>query len=113
MKRISKAAIVEGELRDTPATETELARLAQLRRKGASPGNPKWYKSRRIAPFSFEAGLPAQVPAWTRAKAIPAQEFKFPRGIEDPVEYVKEFDTANCLVPAPIQWIRPTLGAFG
>ncbi len=114
MKRISKAAIVEGEIRTEPATASELARLAKFRRTGGSPGNPSWYKARKIAPFVFEAGLPAAVPAWTRSTTIAPQKMKFPSSlIEDPAEYVREFEISNSLVPAPIKWVKPSLGCFG
>ncbi|WP_157407030.1 hypothetical protein [Janthinobacterium sp. CG_S6] len=36
-------------MRNTPATENEIARLKMLQASGKSPGNPKWYKPNTIS----------------------------------------------------------------
>ena len=60
------------QLRDTPATENEIAKILAYRARGASPGNPKWYKAPTLPKqFVFKAGAKPVFPNYLTVQKKP------------------------------------------
>ena len=43
-------------------TDVQRATLRRHQKAGTSPGNPKWYRSPAVKPFTFTPGLPPKYP---------------------------------------------------
>ena len=118
----SDAQARDVKLRDTPASDTELARILRYREAGTSPGNPKWYR-----PQIFPKTLifkPGMCPVYPRLPT--GQQFNIARdggldrafpGMADSkggiLQYIAAFDSLNQLKPCAVDLITPTFGNFG
>lgn len=102
------------ELRDTPASDLEFARIVRHREAGTSPGNPKWYKFPTIRQFIFKAGLPAKLPSLPAPGYVIPQVLKFPHWDDtvDLGQYVREFETLNGLKHHPTDWRKIPDGSY-
>jgi len=91
-------------VRCEPATELELRRIRRARETGKCK-NPSWYKvpalPKRTKP-DLRQKYPSYVMAFFTRQSDPFLEWKLPEAAESTVQYVREFNRLNNLIPVPI-----------